>query len=281
MTIADIPILTDEQRQFFDNNGFLVVEDALPPDMVERLIETCDRVDAKIRKEQGLGAHDRSQKRNVLLEDPDAFLPLVDWRKTVPLAWQLLGWNLHLITSHLIVLPPAAPGTERKNLTNGFHRDGGTSASELAEPHPRMFLKIAYFLTDLTQSDAGALQVVPGSNRLIGRLPMLNGSNLPHGAIELNVKPGTAVFFENRCYHGVGQNFSDITRKSLYFGYGYRWVRPMDYVQYPQELLDRCTPVQRQMLGYVSYDLGAYLPKDEDVPVRALLKELEATRTAS
>jgi hypothetical protein len=34
MTVSDIPILTDDQRQSFDNNGFLLVEEALPPEML-------------------------------------------------------------------------------------------------------------------------------------------------------------------------------------------------------------------------------------------------------
>ena len=35
----------------------------------------------------------------------DAFLQLLDWPTTAPLAWQILNWNIQMITSHLIVLP--------------------------------------------------------------------------------------------------------------------------------------------------------------------------------
>ena len=59
-------------------------------------------------------------------------------------------------------------------------------------------------------------------------------------------------------------------------GYGYRWVRPMDYAQMPPEILDKCNPVQRQLLSDESYDLGHYIPKDEDVPIRALIEEAKA-----
>lgn len=264
-------VLTEEQRKSFDLNGYLVVEDALSPDMIKRLTDAVDRLDARLRREQGKGPQEKVEKRNILAEDFDAFRPLITWPKTAPLAWQLLGPNIHIITSHMIVLPPAVPETDPSKLVTGFHRDGGTSPTDLAEPHPRMFLKIAYFLTDLTQPGSGQFQVVPGSNRILGPLPKLNGSPHPHGAIELRVRPGTAVLFENRTYHGVAPNFSRLTRKSLYFGYGYRWLRPMDYQTYPREILQCCTPLERQMLGDASYDLGYYLPKEEDVPLRKLM----------
>ena len=79
----------------------------------------------------------------------------------------------------------------------------------------------------------------------------------------------TAVFFEQRTWHCRGQNFSDQPRVGLFFGYGYRWLRPMDFVQMPEELLARCSPVRRQLLGDAATQLGFYLPKDEDVPLRA------------
>ncbi len=268
----DMIAITTDQRKFFEQNGFLVVEDALPPDMTERLIVAVDRIDERVRRDLGKGSHDKSEKRNILQEDFDAFRPLITWAKTAPLVWQILGPNIHLVTSHAIIVPPSAPGTARTKLVNRFHRDGGTSPLDLAEPHPRLFIKVAYFLTDLTQPDSGQFQAIPGSHRLIGPPPMINGSSIPHGAMELRVRPGTAVIFESRTWHGVGPNYSPLTRKSVYFGYGYRWLRPMDYTTYPREILDRCTPLERQMLGDGSYDLSYYLPREEDVPLRALLK---------
>lgn len=274
----ELAILQPEQKKFFELNGFLVVEDALAPSMIDRLLEPVDGLEARLRNEPGKSAHSKADKRNLVLEDLDAFLPMLDWPRTAPLAWQILGWNVHLITSHVIFLPPAAAGTDPHSLSNGFHRDGGTSPTDLSEPHPRMFIKIAYFLTDVAAPDSGALQVVPGSHRLFGPPPALNGGPIPHGAIELRVKAGTAVLFENRTYHGVGQNLSPITRKSVYFGYGYRWVRPMDYAQMPQEVLARCNPVQRQLLSDSSYDLGHYIPKDADVPIRNILQQLQSPK---
>jgi hypothetical protein len=36
----------------------------------------------------------------------------------------------------------------------------------------------------------------------------------------------------------VGPNLSDITRKTIFMGYSYRWLRPLDYVTQPPALLE-------------------------------------------
>ena len=48
--------LSDDERLEFEENGFLIVEDALPPEMVENLIAVVDRLDAQYRAP--IGAQD-------------------------------------------------------------------------------------------------------------------------------------------------------------------------------------------------------------------------------
>ena len=45
MTVqSDWAVLTDEQQQFFEDNGYLVIEDALPPDIVAELNAAADEI---------------------------------------------------------------------------------------------------------------------------------------------------------------------------------------------------------------------------------------------
>jgi ectoine hydroxylase-related dioxygenase (phytanoyl-CoA dioxygenase family) len=261
-------VLTEEQRAAFDRDGFLVVPEALPPEMVARLTAAVDRIYERHTREHGLTKTNACLIRNCILED-EVFLELLDWPATVPLVIGLLNWNIQMITSHLVVRAPSPPDADENWKAEGWHRDGGTSSQEMQEPHPRLLIKIAYWLSDLTEPGRGSIRFAPGSNRLIGGLPIPKGASDPPGFVEITAKPGDAVLFEQRTYHAVGPNRSHLTRKSLFFGYGYRWLRPMDYVTMPRELLERCTPIQRQLLGDASYELGYYLPKDEDVPLRA------------
>ncbi|MDA1193180.1 MAG: phytanoyl-CoA dioxygenase, partial [Candidatus Poribacteria bacterium] len=93
------------------------------------------------------------------------------------------------------------------------------------------------------------------------------------GQISVNMKPGGAFFFEQRTYHGEGHNYYDQPRKTVFIGYAYRWVKPMDYIEMPDELVERANPIQRQLLGVVDDALSFYLPQENDVPLKAIYQE--------
>ena len=271
-------LLTAEQKAAFDRDGFLIVRDALSPELLGRVLEASERLFEEGFRKEGLSARNHWQMRNCIGVDP-VFLEVLDNPAILPLVAGILGWDIHLITSHLIVRPPNPAGTDRFFKGEGWHRDGGQSSWEMTEPHPRLLLKVAYFLSDQSEPGRGNTMVVPGSNRLTG--PPAQDPNEPHpyGAIEICGKPGDAFLFEQRTYHAVGPNESDITRKSLFMGYGFRWVRAMDYLTPDETLLARCeTPIQRQLLGDVATPMGIYLPLDEDVPLRAPWKEWYDTK---
>lgn len=270
-------VLTAEQKRRFDSDGFLIIEDALPPDLVGRLLDVVDRLYVEGQRTDGLTATHKWDLRNCIVHD-DAFLELLTWPKTFPLVADILGWNIKLLTSHLIVRAPSPPDADEFWKGEGWHRDGGGSAQDMTEPHPRLFIKVAYFLTDLSEKGRGAIRFVPGSNRLTGRPAQGEGMPDPYGAIEIQCKPGTAVLFEQRTWHAVGPNLSDITRKALFFGYGFRWIQPMDYVQMPERLFQNADPIQRQMLGHITHNLGFYLPKEEDIPLRVWLEARKAAQ---
>jgi hypothetical protein len=268
-------MLTEEQRRDFERDGFLVVPGALPPAMLERLVAASDRLYAAGVAEKGLSEARHWELRNCLPHD-EAFLELLDWPVTFPLVVELLNWNIQLITSHLILRAPSPPDAGAEWKATGWHRDGGTSVSEMTEPHPRLLIKVAYWLSDLSETGKGGIRFVPGSHRLMGRPAQAPDMPDPYGAIEVRAQAGDAVLFEQRMWHAVGPNRSDEVRKSVFFGYGYRWLRPMDYVQMPSELLERVDPIRRQLLGDAATELGYYLPTDGDVPLRGWWRERQS-----
>ena len=97
--------MTDEQRDHFEQQGYLVVEDALDDNMLGRLVEAGDRVDARERAARRLPPDSLMMKFRTIVED-DLFLELLDWPKTFPLIWDILGWNVQHYISHLIYYPP-------------------------------------------------------------------------------------------------------------------------------------------------------------------------------
>jgi len=261
---------TQEQLDTFNNDGYLVVEDALPPEMIQRLTQVVDGIEDEERKRQDLDSHQILQKFRTVIED-DIFLQLLDWPQTFPLVWDILGWNIQLYISHLIIYPPELEKKGEELGTGGWHQDGGRPVREMERPQPRLSLKVSYWLTDVDSPSNGAMQIIPGSHKLDALPP---SSDLEDGKVlDLCVKAGTAVLFDRRMWHRRGLNTSNISRKVLFFGYSYRWLRGLDFNLMPQEVLKKCDPIRRQLLGDGVDIKGWWQPTEADVPLRTWIKE--------
>ena len=67
----------------------------------------------------------------------------------------------------------------------------------------------------------------------------------------------------------------DGTRKVLFFGYGYRWLRPRDNMTVGH-YMERCGPIRRQLLGASTSGAGYTSPTDQDVPLRQWMLDRSA-----
>ncbi len=268
--IAETAVLSTEQKQFVEDNGYILIKNALPPDVVAKINAAVDEVYTKEEAAGNLEGNGKLNLRNCITHH-EAFLQLLDWHKTFPLACGVLNWNIQMITSHLIVLPSKEEPPDKVKHHIGLHRDGGSSFREMQEPHPRILLKIAYAISDQSDPASGATVLVPGSNRLTGFPAKDPETGWARGAIQMNVNAGDAFLFEQRTYHGIGHNWSGIPRKTIFMGYAYRWIKPMDYITMPDELVEKCNPIQKQLLGVVDDAMSFYIPQEKDVPLKKIL----------
>ena len=264
--------LTETEKQQFEDNGFFAVEDAIPQEMVDKLVAAVDRVGAAHLGKNDLPSDARFNLLDFVGRD-DSFIELLDWPTTFPKVWGILGWNIKLYHSHLIVLPPLPPEERDKSQRLGWHQDSGRLNFELeGEPRPRISLKVAFFLTDTSVPGRGNFSVVPGSQKS-NTLEMPDDPTAdPEGAISVFAKPGTAVFFDRRLWHAAGRNSSDITRKVLFYGYSYRWLQPRDDMTV-EHYMDRSDPIRQQILGKSTGGHGFTSPSEKDVPLRAWIQE--------
>lgn len=243
--------LTDQQRQQFRDEGYLIVRNALDAETISQLIEAGDRLiatDARFnRYETDGGLYDGF--RNCITLD-DAFIPLLTHSATLPLVIQLLGSNLQLSTSHLIHRHPDPPGTPDTVRRPGWHRDNGRTSLDLGQAnYPRIGLKCAFYLTDLSEPRSGATLLAPGSNRLKERIEIPPGQTDPANAVEPLLQPGDCVIFEYRTWHAGAPNFRDITRKAVMLGYAYRWLKPMDYIRQEDAFLEKLSNIEGYLVG--------------------------------
>lgn len=280
--------MTPAQQRQFEEDGFLLIEDALTPQEVQELTAVIDELYEEQRQTRNLGPHDPFQIRNIVAAHP-CFRQMIDHPRLLPLVVDAIGYNIQIRTSHMDVRPPMRAEDAQAELgarTSFFpwHSDGPNFRWPTYQGViPYMEVKVAYYLTDLSEHNSGAICVVRGSHRQ----QQIDGEGNwivdPADVVEVNVKPGTAMLWRTALIHAVTPNLSDHARKCLYYGYTYRWVRPSDYDHQQASVLEGCTPIQRQLLGemgsgHKNYN-GAdplvhpvsryWRPQDEDIPLKS------------
>ncbi|BAJ29873.1 MULTISPECIES: phytanoyl-CoA dioxygenase family protein [Kitasatospora] len=236
----------------FDRDGYLILRDAISPELREKLAEASLRLLAGDRT----AGRDRSTDgkdgfRGVVAMD-DVFLPLVANPAVLPTIVGLLSPNLHLMSSNLIFMPSIPPGgkrTIRVPARHGWHRDMAAATRDLGrEKIPRFAIKAAYYLSDITP-DAGLTMVLPGSSHDPGPVSVPQGAIDPPRAITPDLGPLDVLLFENRTWHAGGLNTSGRPRLAVMMQYGYRWLADLDdpalHLRERTDLGD----VERQLLG--------------------------------
>jgi ectoine hydroxylase-related dioxygenase (phytanoyl-CoA dioxygenase family) len=264
--------LTDEQRQQFHNEGYLIVRNVLDVDTISRLIEAGDRLIAQESRFNRYETHEGIYDgyRNCITMD-DVFIPLLTNDITLPLVIQLLGSNLQLSTSHLIYRHPDPEGTPDTRRMPGWHRDNGRTQRDLGQDNfPRIGLKCAFYLTDLSKPRTGVTMLAPASNQRKVPIDIPEGQADPENAIEPLLNPGDCVIFEYRTWHAGAPNFTDVTRKAVMIGYGYRWLKPMDYVKQDSSFVEKLNDIEKFLVGEEIDDTLEFQPSGGLNPSRVL-----------
>jgi len=272
--------ITSEQRAEFDRDGFLIIRDAIPAELLERLIEAQDRVYAQQQADGLLDPRDQSMHLMGFLHRDRAFLELLELPTVFPLVWGILGWNIHAYHHHIDV-HPGIPEDMRK--TWRWHQDGGRQNLEIeTEPvRPLLSIRTVFYLSDLSEPGRGNFMCIPGSHKTsrLHRPDDLRADfEQPPGAIEVCANKGDVVLFDRRLYHGRSDNYSDITRRCLFIGWTYRWIAPHeDRILTPQHpWWKELTPIQQQLLGAGKnslsfWGIGDTFPLRESLRERGLL----------
>lgn len=273
--------MTAEQRTRFDRDGYLVIPRALNGAEVEVARRALTGAYRDAERNGRLDAHRALHELSAVARRPElAFL--LDHPRTFGHVWSTLGWNVHVYHSHLDVHPrrdqPGAPFW-------GWHQDGGRQNREVeTTPRPRLSVKVAYWLSDVSEPGRGNLMVVPGSHRT-NWLPGPPRRDVPWeqpaDAVPLLVEAGDAVFFDRRLWHCRSDNASAITRMAVFFGYTYRWVVGRDEIgagHRTQPWWHALTDVQRQLLGGAGDESGDHRwgHHPHDVPLYLRLRALGA-----
>lgn len=82
--------LTEEERLAFDRDGYFLLNNALPPDMLNRVLATIDQMDTDYRAEDGVKENARLNMHDLIGKD-DLFMELMDWPQTFAKVFGIMG----------------------------------------------------------------------------------------------------------------------------------------------------------------------------------------------
>ena len=237
--------ITEGQRYFFEANGYLVVRDALDPELLARVRAAADAAEARWRADgslPGVRRHDLEQVLGILEYDP-VFLEVLEHPRIFPLVRELLGPDVMMLDHDYFLSPPGA------TVRRAWHYD--EKFPGVYHPRSRLLVKVFYVLQDIPDN-GGATLILPGSHVFPPGLPLGNTEapeDLP-GAVAMTLPAGSAYLMAGRSYHSAGNNYSSIYRRLLILTYGHKWMRTWDTYEPSAALLARAaSPMTRQLLG--------------------------------
>ena len=255
-------VLTEEPRQQWAIDGYLLLPGLPSNTEVSTLTGELDRLYRKHVLRNPDAKRENGMDRRNLLPDSDIFIQMMDHPPVFDLVLDLTGPYIQLSMAEALV---RAPNPAYKGF---IHTDGGPGMRRIrvTESSWPLQIKIQYFLTSVTRPYHGNFTLFPGSHLR----PFPEGDapvtvDTP-GALQLMVKAGDAAVFSHSIWHGVAPNLSKRARKTLIYCYNQMCFRPFDFRSQPREILDRCTPRQRRLLGDVGEHARAdayfYSPED-------------------
>ena len=246
----------------FDLQGYLVVEQAAEPELVDDL---NGRIDALPEVEQ-LGWIGNAQRRDYTpdtgfelhncVELGDPFEILIDHPNWIEHVRHYAGEEDSYVAGVFIdecIISVRGPSGHHPGHSGGYR-----GAARGAYRHKNGVFRcgqcnVILALTDIGPGD-GATMVVPGSHKSNFEHPNLGdygkGDRMDtlEGAIDVHMKKGDALLFVDGIIHGGGSRTNEGERRIIIYRYGFSWARTRYNFEYSQALLDHLTPERRAIL---------------------------------
>jgi ectoine hydroxylase len=260
---ADHRITAEEYRHFAEQ-GFLVLPDVLSPRENDVLLAAVGDFEQRVPPNKTSSYYNYAD----ILGLDARFLALLDLPVVLSKVVGILGFNVRINHSHINEDPPSPT-----DVGFGWHKDGAMASWDMPiRPIPLLGVKVAFYLTDVSETNRGNTYVIPGSHRN-ETLEVPPSGQPVDGGRAITGRAGTVMLMDPRIIHCRGGNTSDILRKVLFLQFAFRWLQPMDRMRV-SDLRDSVKePVRRQLLGFdegenAARRVGAWYPEAGDVPLR-------------
>jgi hypothetical protein len=230
------------QRNFFAENGFLVIPEAIPADQL-----------ANIRRDiQTYGLTGTTED----IWAAPSLAPLIENEKLLSALHSILGNEVRFFKGAYVEYPASKLRGEKPRRKVLHHDYGIGERTGDFRNSCASWINVGYYLTDLTPEHA-PFWVVPGSNRTYHLIPESDLEYMDNEARMILAKAGDAILFHCLTVHTSGINVSDRPRQALFFQYRPAWARPIGTVsEWPKEFIDNAPPERRRLLLGLNKGIG-------------------------
>lgn len=247
-----MPVLNDTDWKFLDEEGYLVVENALPLDLCERMGERLDALahfEAGSKKGGYFYGSGRMQRIYQLLGKDELFRDLL----LHPICDQVMSHMFHRATYHdkyyltsfhgNVLQPGAEPQI--------WHVD-----ANVPDPLPLWIIRANsnYVIQDYTDEN-GATEIVPGSHKLMRKPDKGEAEGHSLQKIKICAPKGSLVFWHGHLWHRSGANRSKANRVALLATYAASFFREVcmeenPYLYFNQNVANTLSPPLKRILGW-------------------------------
>jgi ectoine hydroxylase-related dioxygenase (phytanoyl-CoA dioxygenase family) len=262
----------DDLLAALDDDGAVIVEGLLTPDVVRRVNEEVEASVGDANPDEEMfnplmrafhGEHTKQVAGMPGISRTFA-VDVMCHPLLLALAQAVLGPHCARFQLNIGHLLQRGPGSEEQWL----HRDEAVW-SDVPRPSPELQLASVIAFVDFTREN-GATRIVPGSHRWPDRLltpaeQILGGRPTEEQIAYAEMPAGSAVIYTGGVIHGGGSNTTDIDRRGAHLSYCLGWLRTEEnnYLSVPPDVAATLPRQAQEVLGYSVHDSisrgGGYL----------------------
>jgi ectoine hydroxylase-related dioxygenase (phytanoyl-CoA dioxygenase family) len=224
--------------------GFAIVEDAIEPALVDRLVARIDALHAELAVTPATNIFEGGKTLRVynLLARGDVFAEVPVHTGVLPIVEGVLDSGC-LVSSLSSITILAGEGAQP------MHADD--QLIPLPRPHVPLVCNTMWALTDFTRAN-GATRFVPGTHKAEGP-PDPFGEHANASVAEM--KRGSVLIWNGSLWHGGGANTTSERRIGLAMNYCAGWMRQQENQQLgiPIEIAKTFSPRLRKLAGFGLY----------------------------
>jgi len=230
-------------------DGYTIVEDAIEPDLVERLRDTIRRLERELDvrpRETAAEGHATLRMYNLLAKDP-VFQGMPVHPNVLPIAERLLDRGCLLSGMTAIDIGPGEH-------SQPMHGDDIVMTRHLPPPHPPMMVTSMWALTDFTAANGGT-RFVPRSH-LFPCTPESPDAPLDVDVCALEMRAGSVMVFHGSLWHAGGANVTAGERRlgvNVQYCPGFVRQQQNAYLGVPRDVAATFSDRLLELLGYRLY----------------------------